>query len=93
MLAHKLMTDPSHALALVGIAQQVANPIGGAFRGMDQKTGMIVVDLQGDAATGAASSWVTSAAARIAATTPASRRTPAAEITAAPGPAAAPAAS
>src|SRR6266487_2788896 len=54
MLADKLMTDPSHALAFVGIAQQVANPIGGTFRGMDQETGMIVVDLQGDAAAGAA---------------------------------------
>src|SRR5712664_1004492 len=54
MLADKLVTDPSHALALVGVAQQVANPVSGAFGGMDQKAGVIIVDLQGDAAAGAA---------------------------------------
>src|SRR5260370_41926538 len=54
MLTDKFTTDSAHSLALVGVAQQVANAVSGAFRRMHEKAGVIIVDLQRDSTASAA---------------------------------------
>ena len=51
---HEFVADVPHPQTLVVIAQQVKDPVCGARGGMDEKTGLIIVDLQGDAPQGAA---------------------------------------
>src|SRR5262245_12413498 len=53
MLADIFVTDPAHPLPLVGIAKQIPDPISGALGRVHEKTGVIIVHLQGDPATSA----------------------------------------
>ena len=50
MFAYELVAGLAHALPLIGVAQQVADAVGGPGRRMHQEARLIVVDLQGDAA-------------------------------------------
>ena len=54
MLAHELVAGLPHAMPFVGIAQQIANAIGGPRRRMHEKPGPIIVNLHGDASAGPA---------------------------------------